>query len=57
MNAPEHGMRAEVGLALAEQHERAEDLEQLKMEFWRTFEPRDDFLKTSKIPEFTERSR
>ncbi len=43
MNALEHGMRAEVGPALPELNERAEDLEKLKMEFWCKFEPRDDF--------------
>ncbi len=36
-------MRAEAGLALPELHERAEDLEALKMEFWNKFQPRDDF--------------
>ncbi len=42
-NALAHGMRAEAGLALPELHERAEDLEALKMEFWNKFQPRDDF--------------
>ncbi len=43
-NALAHGMRAEAGLALPELHERAEDLEALKMEFWNKFQPRDDLF-------------
>jgi hypothetical protein len=57
MNALEHGMRAEVGVALPELHERAEDLGQLKWQLRSKFQPRNDFVKTSKTPEFTERSR